>query len=109
MQAQPGKAVPTRRFDADGIRAWLKYIEKKYPERIGLLGSGIFNESLTAHETIWRIEELFRSLQCPVRFSETGIKADKLKIFETLVANKICGANYQLKEEDLKKIVELFL
>jgi alcohol dehydrogenase YqhD (iron-dependent ADH family) len=89
--------------------AWLKYIEKKYPERIGLLGSGIFNEAMTSHEAIWRIEELFRSIECPVRLSETGIKVDKQKIYETLVVNKICGANYQLNNEDLKKIVELFL
>ena len=89
--------------------AWLKYIEKKYPDRIGLLGSGIFNEPLTAHESIWRIEELFRSLECPVRLSETGIVTNKQKIFETLVINKVSGANYKLKEEDLRKIVELFL
>ena len=89
--------------------AWLKHIEKKFPDRIGQLGSGIFNESLTAHETIWRIEALFRSLDCPVRLSETGIKTDKQKIYETLTANRICGANYLLKEEDLKKIMELFL
>ena len=89
--------------------AWLKYIEKKYPDRIGLLGSGIFNESLTSHESIWQIEELFRSLECPVRLSETGIVTNKQKIFETLVINKVSGANYKLKEEDLRKIVELFL
>ena len=89
--------------------AWLKYIEKKNPERIGLLGSGIFNQALTSYETIWRIEEMFRSLHCPVRLSETGIAVNKLKILETLVLNKTCGANYKLNEEDLRKIVELFL
>jgi alcohol dehydrogenase YqhD (iron-dependent ADH family) len=89
--------------------AWLKYIEKKYPERIGMLGSGIFNEAMTSHEAIWRIEEMFRSLECPVRLSEMGITVSKQKILEMLVVNKICGANYILKEEDLRKIVELFL
>jgi alcohol dehydrogenase YqhD (iron-dependent ADH family) len=90
--------------------AWMKYIEGKYPDRIGLLGSGIFNESLTAHESIWRIEDFFRSLECPVRLSETGIVGiNKQKILETLVINKVSGANYKLKEEDLRKIVELFL
>ena len=88
----------------------MKYIEKKYPDRIGLLGSGIFNESLTSHESIWQIEELFRSLECPVRLSETGIAGiSKQKILETLLINKVSGANYKLKEEDLRKIVELFL
>ncbi len=89
--------------------AWLKYIEKKQPERIGLLGSGIFNESLTSHETIWRIEDLFRSLECPVRLSESGIAVSKQKILETLVLNKVSGASYKLNDEDLRKIIELFL
>jgi alcohol dehydrogenase YqhD (iron-dependent ADH family) len=89
--------------------AWLKYIEKKHPERIGLLGSGIFNQQLTSYETIWRIEEMFRSLECPVRLSETGITVNKQKILETLVLNKVTGENYSLNEEDLRKIVELFL
>jgi alcohol dehydrogenase YqhD (iron-dependent ADH family) len=89
--------------------AWLKYIEKKNPDRIGLLGSGIFNQALTSYETIWRIEEMFRSLHCPVRVSETGIAVSKQKILEALVLNKVCGANYKLNEEDLRKIVELFL
>jgi len=89
--------------------AWLKYIEKKHPERIGLLGSAIFNEKMTSYETIWRIEEMFRNLECPVRLSETGIAVSKQKILETLVLNKVSGANYKLNNEDLRKIVELFL
>jgi hypothetical protein len=89
--------------------AWLKHIEKKQPDRVGLLGSGIFAESLTSYESIWRIEELFRSLECPVRLSETGIAVSKQKILETLVLNKVSGANYKLREEDLRKIIELFL
>jgi hypothetical protein len=89
--------------------AWMKYIEKKYPDRIGELGSGLFNKDLTSHETIWRIEEMFRSIECPIHLSEMGIAVSKQKILETLVMNKVCGSNYQLKEEDLRKIVELFL
>ncbi len=89
--------------------AWMKYIESKYPDRIGQLGSGIFNKDLTSHETIWRIEEMFQSIECPVRLSEMGIAVSKQKILETLLINKVCGANYQLNEEDLRKIIELFL
>jgi hypothetical protein len=44
-----------------------------------------------------------------VRLSETGIATDKQKICETVVINKVSGANYKLKEEDLGKIVGLFL
>jgi len=89
--------------------AWMKHFQERAAGRIALLGSGIFNESLTAPESIKRIEDLFRSLECPVRLSETGIVTDKQKILDTLVINKVSGANYKLKEEDLGKIVELFL
>jgi alcohol dehydrogenase YqhD (iron-dependent ADH family) len=90
--------------------AWLRHIEKKFPNRIGQLGSAIFNEALTAHESIWRIEELFHFLECPVRLSETGIPGiSKQKILETLLINKVSGANYKLKDEDLRKIMEAFL
>jgi len=89
--------------------AWMKHLQERAAGRIALLGSGIFNESLTAPESIKRIEDLFRSLECPVRLSETGIVTDKQKILDTLVINKVSGANYKLKEEDLGKIVELFL
>ncbi len=89
--------------------AWMKHFQERAAGRIALLGSGIFNESLTAPESIKRIEDLFRSLECPVRLSETGIVTDKQKICETLGINKVSGSNYKLKEEDLGKIVELFL
>lgn len=89
--------------------AWMKHFQERAAGRIALLGSGIFNESLTAPESIKRIEDLFRSLECPVRLSETGIVTDKQKILDTLVINKVSGSNYKLKEEDLGKIVELFL
>jgi len=89
--------------------AWMKHNQKRAAGRIALLGSGIFNESLTASESIKRIEELFHSLECPVRLSETRIATDQQKIYETLVFNKVSGANYKLKEEDLGKIVGLFL
>lgn len=89
--------------------AWMKHLQERAAGRIALLGSGIFNESLTAPESIKRIEDLFRSLECPVRLSETGIATDKQKICETLGINKVSGSNYKLKEEDLGKIVELFL
>ncbi len=89
--------------------AWMKHNQERAAVRIALLGSGIFNKSLTAPESIKRIEVLFRSLECPVRLSETEIATDQQKICETLVFNKVSGANYKLKEEDLRKIVELFL
>jgi alcohol dehydrogenase YqhD (iron-dependent ADH family) len=90
--------------------AWMKRIEERYPDRIAELGTGLFDKSLTAHESIWRIEEMFRSIQCPVRLSETSVKgADRQKILELLTYNKVSGANYKLEKEDLSKIVELFM
>jgi alcohol dehydrogenase YqhD (iron-dependent ADH family) len=89
--------------------AWMKHLREKAADRIALLGSEIFNETLTATESISRIEALFRSLECPVRLTETGVSFNKQKIIELLVLNKVSGSNYKLKEKDLGKIVELLL
>jgi len=89
--------------------AWMKHNRERAAGRIALLGSGIFNETLTADEAILRIENLFKSLECPVRLTETGVPFDKEKIIGLLVLNKVCGSNTKLMEKDLKEIVELFL
>ena len=89
--------------------AWMHLIKNKDPQRIALLGSNLFNESLTADEAIQRIEDFFRSIGCPVRLSElitSGV--DKNRVFETMVINKVSGANFKLKENDYRDLIDLF-
>jgi len=90
--------------------AWMRHLQARIPERIAMLGSGMYNESISAGQAIDRIEELFRTLECPVRLSETGIcGTDKIKIRETLVINKVSGNNMKLTKADYDPLIELFL
>jgi alcohol dehydrogenase YqhD (iron-dependent ADH family) len=89
--------------------AWMKHLQDRIPDRISQLGSGMFNEPLSAGQAIDRIEDFFRTLECPVRLSETGITStDKSKIREAMVINKVSGANLKLTEVDYDPLIELF-
>jgi alcohol dehydrogenase YqhD (iron-dependent ADH family) len=89
--------------------AWMKHNIDRAGSRIASLGSGIFNETLTAAQSVDRIEALFREVECPVRLSETGVAFEKNKILDLLILNKVSGSNYKLKEADLREIVGLFI
>jgi alcohol dehydrogenase YqhD (iron-dependent ADH family) len=90
--------------------AWMKYLKDRIPERIALLGSGLFQETLSADESINRIEAFFHSIDCPTRLSDMNIYGDvKQSIYETMVINKVSGANLKLKEPDYFPLIDLFL
>jgi alcohol dehydrogenase YqhD (iron-dependent ADH family) len=90
--------------------AWLKFARDRIPERITFLGSMLFEENLTADDSISRIEHLFRSLGCPVRLSEMGIPvSERERIIESMIVNKASGTNVKLEEEDYPGIVDMFL
>ena len=90
--------------------AWMKYLKDRVPERIALLGSSLFHQTMNAGESIVRIEEFFRSIDCPVRLSDLGIAGvDRRKIYETMLINKVSGANLKLKETDYYSIIDLFV
>jgi alcohol dehydrogenase YqhD (iron-dependent ADH family) len=89
--------------------AWLRHLKSRMPERIAELGTRLFQREMDADEAILEIENYFRSIGCPVRLSELNIDGvDKEKIYETMVSNKVSGANLKLKSEDYYPIVELF-
>jgi alcohol dehydrogenase YqhD (iron-dependent ADH family) len=90
--------------------AWLRYVKNRIPERIAFLGSSLFGETLNADQSIDRIEEFFKSIGCPVRLSDLNIKGtDRQKIYETMVINRVSGANLKLKESDYYPLIDLFL
>jgi alcohol dehydrogenase YqhD (iron-dependent ADH family) len=90
--------------------AWMRYFKDRIPERIALLGSSLFREHLSANESIIRIEAFFRSIECPTRLSDMNIQGDlKQPIYETMVINKVSGANLKLKEPDYYPLIDLFL
>ena len=90
--------------------AWMKFFKEQIPDRIALLGSNLFQEPLTPDESIHKIENFFRSIDCPVRLSDMSIPGDlKQSIYETMVINKVNGANLKLRESDYGSFIDLFL
>jgi len=90
--------------------AWMRYFKDKIPERIAHLGSGLFGEPLSVDESINRIEAFFRSIDCPTRLSDMKITGElKQSIYETMVINKVNGANLKLKKLDYFPLIDLFL
>ena len=88
----------------------MKYLKDRIPERIAHLGSGLFGEPLSADGSINRIEAFFHSIGCPTRLSDMNIQGDlKKSIYETMVINKVNGANLKLKKPDYFPLIDLFL
>ena len=87
--------------------AWLKIQKDKMPDRIAQLGEAVFGAS-TADETIESLEKFFQTLNSPVRLNEAGIGSDqKQLITETMIKNKVRGANFKITDEEKARIVEL--
>ncbi|MEZ5081945.1 MAG: iron-containing alcohol dehydrogenase, partial [Bacteroidales bacterium] len=87
--------------------AWLKVQKDKIPDRITQLGKAVFGVN-TANETINSLETFFSSIASPVRLSDAGISSDKKQlILDTMLKNKVRGANFKLTEEEMGSIVEL--
>ena len=90
--------------------AWMRYLKDRIPERIALLGSDLFREPLSTDESIQKIEAFFCTIGCPTRLSDMNIPGiQKQLIYETMVINKVSGANLKLKEPDYFPLIDLFL
>ena len=85
--------------------AWLKLFEDRIPKRIIELGENLFGVK-TTKETISGFESFFKSMNCPIRLSNTGIKYDKKTILETMKLNKVSGFTHKISVEDFNKIIE---
>jgi hypothetical protein len=87
--------------------AWFKLHKEKAAVQIAKLGKNLFGTE-DVDKTIAGFEDFFKKIECPVCLSEVNIgKQEHDKIFDYLVLNKAGGANYQLSEEDYRKIIRL--
>lgn len=90
--------------------AWMRHFKGQIGNRIAQLGSSLFDEPLTADESIDRIEAFFKSLGCPTRLSDMNIPGDLYQpIFESMIHSKVNGGNMKMKEEDYEKLIRLYL
>jgi hypothetical protein len=90
--------------------AWMRHFKDKAGNRIAQLGTALFDEPLTAGQSIDRIEAFFKSLGCPVRLSQFGITGEvKGDIFESMVHNHVNGGNIKMTEGDYRELIDLYL
>ncbi|HOT89530.1 MAG TPA: iron-containing alcohol dehydrogenase [Bacteroidales bacterium] len=81
--------------------AWMKLMKDRIPERITQLGKSLFDVD-SPYKTIDKLEELFRRLDCPIKLSECNIdKENQQQILDTMIHNKVTGANHKLSNNDL--------
>jgi alcohol dehydrogenase class IV len=69
----------------------------------------IFNETLTAEQTIDRIERFFSEIGSPIRVSQLGIKGEdqKKRFYEQVLNDQPQGFHIIMTNEDYKAIIDL--
>jgi alcohol dehydrogenase YqhD (iron-dependent ADH family) len=89
--------------------AWMRHFKEQASVRIAQLGTALFDEPLSADESINRIEQFFRSLNCPVRLSDYGITEDVSgKILNSMIHSKVSGACMKMNEADYRSLIALY-
>jgi len=87
--------------------AWMKLMKEKIPDRIRELMFGLFR-SENVDDGIYRFEQFFRRLGCPVTLTEAGISAEKHpEILASMIHNKVSGMHYQLTEPEYQSLLQL--
>jgi len=90
--------------------AWLKLHKNRIPERINELGTALFGTN-DVDDSIYKLEYLFKVLECPIYLKEIDLDIKKNGIYEKLLdvmqKNKVNGQVYKLTVEDYPKLLEL--
>lgn len=93
--------------------AWLKYHQYRYLSRIKFLakhvfGSESYDYDATAINFITNMEDFYRSINVPVRLSETGIEfSEKENILKSFQLNNISVNSYKMADQDYEALLEL--
>jgi alcohol dehydrogenase YqhD (iron-dependent ADH family) len=89
--------------------AWMRHFKLQMGKRISQLGTALFDEPLSADQSIDRIEAFFKSLGCPVRLSEMNIAdTSKQSLLESMIHSKVSGGHVKMKEEDYRELIGLY-
>jgi alcohol dehydrogenase YqhD (iron-dependent ADH family) len=87
--------------------AWLKYHSERIPERIIKLGKHVFGVE-SVDDTILHFENYFAQINCPIRLNDLSLTREQIALFlESAIKSKVSGANYQLNDVSLTKMVAL--
>ncbi|WP_051189647.1 iron-containing alcohol dehydrogenase [Daejeonella oryzae] len=92
--------------------AWLKYFKLKISDKTSFLAREVFEiaepDPVKASELfILKLEDFFRSINCPTRLSDLNIAPSQNEIIiENLIANKVSGKAFRLGKADYEGILE---
>jgi len=90
--------------------AWMKFFKEDAGDRISLLASSMFGETLDTDQSIRRIEAFFQSLDCPIRLRDLNIPdISEDAIVEAMEIGKVNGMHLKIKPGDYPELVRLFL
>ena len=90
--------------------AWMRHFKPKISDRIAQLGSELFDQTLSADQSIDRIEAFFKSIGCPTRLSDMNISGvNRQSVLSSMIHNKVNGGNVKMNEEDYAALIALFL
>lgn len=88
--------------------AWLKFHKNIISNQIAFLGENVFNVT-GVNKTIEAFEHYFRSIECPIRFSEISKgNENKELVLKMMNQNKVGGVNHKLSDDDHARILDLF-
>lgn len=86
--------------------AWLKLQKDRIPERIIMLGKGLFNSD-NVDDTIKNFISFFQKVDSPVCMDEIKINPEqKIDIINQFNKNKVSGMHHSLNNEDYEILVE---
>ncbi|MGL4338024.1 MAG: iron-containing alcohol dehydrogenase [Turicibacter sp.] len=100
------------------IPAWMKYVYKHDINRFAQFGNRVFNLDInmqnpeeTALLAIEKVEEFFKAIQLPTRFSDANLPSDQIEIMaKKLVEDRGHSGNFvHIKEADAIEIYKLAL
>lgn len=88
--------------------AWMKHFKTQIEPKLTVLAERILGPAATADDFIQALENYYDQIKTPKRLSDWGIGSDKhALILETLEANKVKGAFFDMKTADYKALLAL--
>lgn len=88
--------------------AWLRLHKERAGARTITLCHNLFGKQNTVEQCIGSIEAFFSSINSPIRISQTSYGTyDRQEIIDTLISNKVSGANFKMSEKEYDRLVDL--
>ncbi len=88
--------------------AWMKHFQNQIGHKLDVLAQTVLGPSAVGSDFIVALENFYDQIKTPKRLSDWGIGKDKhALILQTLEANKVKGAFFDMKSADYKAMLDL--